>query len=556
MTVAGFIAAFLCRNGIRKVWGYQGGNIALLIDALALTPGIDFISSYNEQGAAFAANGESLYTGNPAVAIASSGPGAINLVNGIANAYFDSLPILFITGDLSRHWSKENTNQRQKGFQDTNIVSMVAGITKYACKIQKPSEIVSQLRHSWEIMQQGRRGPVLLSIPHWVFKAEIDGSFDVDSVEETNRDLQKIAKRIVQQVSDAARPAIVIGHGCSSDRAKQTVAALFADISIPVVTTLPGLDCVDRTWRNMFGFVGTFGEPWANYVVKQADFLLVLGARLDERVDIRPNADQKIVHIDLDPDEFFQQTETENYLPVKVSVKAFLQELQELQFPSLKPCDFFRRLLRTRNKFKCPNFVSGSLKEKLERISLAANDDAVFVIDTGFHQLAAAHALAVTGQRRILFSSGLGSMGFALPAALGVRAVEPRQQIVVVTGDGGLMMNLQELQVLKREKWQILIVVANNQALGLICAVQDAILNGRHHGSQDGYEPCGMQEIAQAFGLLYYGEDTPLEIILDNMRQQGTSALLELRESDIRCTIRAEFTADELEQINKLMENK
>ena len=118
------------------------------------------------------------------------------------------------------------------------------------------------------------------------------------------------------------------------------------------------------------------------------------------------------------------------------------------------------------------------------------------------------------------------------------------------------MMNLQELQVLKREKWQILIVVANNQALGLICAVQDAILNGRHHGSQDGYEPCGMQEIAQAFGLLYYGEDTPLEIILDNMRQQGTSALLELRESDIRCTIRAEFTADELEQINKLMENK
>jgi len=555
MTVAGFIAAFLCRNGIRKVWGYQGGNIALLIDALALTPGIDFISSYNEQGAAFAANGESLYTGKPAVAIASSGPGAINLINGIANAYFDSLPVLFITGDLSRYWSKGNGNQRQRGFQDTDIVSMVSGITKFARQIQTPSEIVSLLHHSWEKMQEGRKGPVLLSIPHWVFKAEIkDVFFDVDFREKPNPGLQEITKTTIQQIADAARPAIVIGHGCC--RVKQIVAALFGDKSIPIVTTLPGLDCVDRTWRNMFGFVGTFGEPWANYVVKQADFLLVLGARLDERVDIRPNANQRIVHIDLDPDEFFQQTESENYQPVRASAEAFLQELQLSQFPPLKSQDYHRRLLCARDESKSSPSVSGALKNRLEKISIAANDDAVFVIDTGFHQLAAAHALAVTGRRRILFSSGLGSMGFALPAALGVRAVEPRRQIVVVTGDGGLMMNLQELQVLKRENWQILIVVANNRALGLICAVQDAILNGRHHGSQDGYEPCGMQETARAFDMQYFVEDTPLETVFDNMHRQKTSALLELRESDIRCTIKAEFSPDEMEQINKLMENK
>jgi acetolactate synthase-1/2/3 large subunit len=506
MNLAQYIAQFLADKKIRHVFGFQGGAIMKIIEELVATRRIEYLQNYHEQASAFCADAYARVTGNIGVALATSGPGATNLITGIANAQFDSIPTLFITGqDYTANVTKDN-GARQNGFQDLDIVSVVRPITKYAALVTDETRIRYELEKAYWLATSGRPGAVLLDIPIDVQFKNIEpealegfagGSRPADAFETVG---------VVERIAQAKRPLILVGGGVRISGAQDEVREFAALTGIPVVSTLNGLDVVEGN----YGFAGLHGNTSGNLAVQNADLLLALGVRFGQRqVGKIPETYTRahIVHVDIDQNEL--QRIFPNELAIKADVKAFVRALNaNLRGASRRDHGAWHETIRVWvDKYRGNAYLNKECVDPVravEAILPFLSSQAILTNDVGQNQMWVAQGFRVRTGQRLLNSCGLGSMGYSLPAAIGAKAAFPDRQVIAFTGDGGLQMNVQELLFVGQRQLGIKCIVFNNNTLGMMREVQRRYYDGHYHGANLKEFRCAdLEKLAATYDIGY-----------------------------------------------------
>lgn len=536
MKISDYIANVLRAEGIDTVFGYQGSNVTHIIDSLTRLDGIQYIQNYHEQGAAFAANAYAQVKGTIGCALSSSGPGAINMISGIANAWFDSIPCLFLTGQLNTKALRKNRNHRQEGFQEFDIVTTVSEFTKYAVTILDPAEIRYHIEKALFLIKTGRMGPALLDIPHNVQTADVDiesakkflGTKEHENLSAMQCRVKSYqAKDAFALLKAAKRPLLLVGGGARILKKSDALSRLLERFDLPVVASLNGLDILSHDNRRFIGFIGSYGNRYANLAIKESDLLLVLGSRLDARQtgdfpDVFAK-DAKIIHVDIDSEELGHN------LAADVAVNCCCLDFSEhlLDISEDYKTDNSGWIDHLHNlKADYPIFSSDDEKtvpnEILRRASEFFEKEDVVTGDVGQNQMWTAQSVLLKDDMRLLNSGGLGSMGYALPAAIGASFANRSAKAFCVAGDGGIQMNIQELGVVAREHLPIKIMVMNNQSLGLIRTYQ-TIVFGSCPGSVDGFTSPDYALLAKSYGIGYAVIATPEDL-------KKNAALFENRE--------------------------
>lgn len=508
MKVSDYIIEYLIEKEITDVFGYPGGMVTHLMESFSkYSDKISAHVTYHEQGAAFAACGYAQVSGKPGVAYATSGPGATNLITGICDAFFDSIPTVFITGQVNTFESRGQYAVRQRGFQETDIVSMVAPVTKYAQYVESADKIKYYLDSAFAMAITGRMGPVLLDIPMNVFQAEIDpntlqGTFS-QSVSVSMQTVNKTAKMLEIALTKVQRPCCLIGNGVKITNAQEAVKNFCHKFNIPMVTSMIAFDAVNNDPHN-YGFVGTYGDRVANFVVAKSDLVITIGSRMDvrqvgaKRENFAP--DSQIVRFDVDEGELVYHVH-ENEISIHANMQETILALNsignncECDFSSwIQICDEIRKELAGIDKR-----TTGELVKKISR---NFPENAIITTDVGQNQVWVAQSAELKNGQKILFSGGHGAMGYSLPAAIGAYYAW-RKPVVCVTGDGGLQMNIQELQFIAREKIPVKIVVLNNNALGMIRHFQEMYFSKNYYQTKPsgGYEAPDFSKVAGAYGI-------------------------------------------------------
>lgn len=510
MKVSDYIAFFLEKKGIKHVFELSGGMITHLLDSLSEKTSIKIISMHHEQAAAFAADAYGRATGLPGVALATSGPGATNLLTGIGSCYFDSSPAIFITGQVNRHELKGDRPIRQLGFQETDIVSISSPITKASFRVDNPADIPQIFEKAFTISMGGRPGPVLIDIPMDVQRTQIEVPAEPKEIVDDNLVIdQSLFSKLIVDIQQAQRPVILAGRGIRSAFAADSLVELAEKLKIPVVTTLLAVDAIPFVHPLRIGFIGSYGNRWANFAFGESDFILVLGSRLDIRqtgADTGFFENRKIVHVDCVAGEI--NNRVKGCIPIVCDVKIFIQDLlfavRDATFE--KKEDWFNYITGLKNKW--PDTKELSVLENainpnvfMHQLSKSSSLAKVFLSDVGAHQMWAAQSLELNEGQLFLTSGGMGAMGFALPASIGTSLAFNNQPVVVVIGDGCMQLNIQELQTIVRNKLPIKIVVMNNQNLGMIRQFQDSYFESRYQSTYWGYSAPDFEKIAIAYGI-------------------------------------------------------
>lgn len=518
MKVSDYIVKYLNENGVKDFFGYQGTMIAHFVDSIGKNKNVSNHVCYNEQGAALEAVGYAKTTGNISCAYATSGPGATNLITGIADAFYDSVPVLFITGQLNTYEYTGVNTIRQQGFQEVNIISMVQTITKYAVKIEKEEEIPYELEKALNIMQDGRPGPVLIDLPMNIQRAEIsiDNVRHYDKSVSNKIDYEHIATNIIDEINKSDKPILILGNGISKTDASFTeLRKLVNSLKIPVLYSMLAKSFLEDDSPYNFGFLGTaYGQRYANMIgCQKADLIVSLGCRLNgrtigiKREKFNPNA--KIIRVEIDPEELkinINDDDVNIVADVNKVIESMNNVLSKKDLSSkelwLKTCTIIKDKLKNLD-LNSPEWLPNRYIDKINEIT---NDDTNIFVDVGQNQVWAAHSIKIRGQQKIVFSGGLGAMGFSLPSAIGGCIANDKKFTVIITGDGGLQMNIQELQLLKNENLPITIFVFNNNSLGLIHQQQCDIFDHKFYGActEGGYSAPNFAKIAEAYEIKAY----------------------------------------------------
>ncbi|MGN0374470.1 MAG: thiamine pyrophosphate-binding protein, partial [Butyrivibrio sp.] len=478
MNVSEYIVEFLEEKGIRDFFGYQGTMIAYFIEAVCGNPNVRNHSCYNEQGAAFAAVGYAKAGGGGAVAYATSGPGALNLISGIADAYYDSVPVIFITGQLNTTEYTDIPKLRQQGFQQTDVVSITAPITKYSVMIDDVSKVEEELNKAWEIANSGRKGPVVLDIPMNIQKSVMPDICNKmkQKINHIETDFSFI-NDIYRVLNESRRPVLMLGNGIARSNTA-SVRQLVNKLNIPVVTSMPGIDLLESDDVHNLGYLGAaYGFRAANIVAcKKADLIISLGSSMCRRQTGNPGKFAEkagIIRVDLDKTEL-QRKVHEDEISYEADVNELIHRMLEADYTAPDRSQWLRVCSICRQKTEEFNDSLSERKpnEIIKNIGRLAVADSVFAIDVGQHQIWAAQSLPVVSDRRIIFSGGHGAMGFSLPAAIGAYYATG-VKTYCIAGDGAFQMNIQELQWVVREQIPVTIFVMNNNSLGLIRQQQD-----------------------------------------------------------------------------------
>jgi len=511
MNVAQYVAGFLIEKRVGHVFGYQGGAILKLVDEMVATGRIRFVQNYHEQGSAFCADAYARITGNLGVALATSGPGATNLITGIANAQLDSIPTLFITGqDYVANITNDN-GARQNGFQDLNIANVVRSITKYSALVTEARRMRYELEKAWWHATSGRPGAVLLDIPIDVQFAEIDPAtlegFE-PPVEGAPAPFDTSA--VLALMRGARRPLILVGGGTRIANAAEEVREFVRASGIPVISTLNGVDVVEGN----YGFAGLYGNTAANLAAQNADLMLVLGARLGQRqVGKMPEkyTSARIVHVDIDIKELKRIYPDE--LAIQGDLRSFLRTLNAdlARSAAVRPLPDWRawheRIGAWAVRYKSNVHVNTEGLDPVrvvEEILPLVGPDTIFTNDVGQNQMWTAQAFRVRTGQRFLNSVGLGAMGYSLPAAIGAQFANPDANVVAFMGDGGLQINIQELMLIGHLRLGIKCVVFNNKTLGMIREVQIRYYKANYHGANPGEFSCvDLEKLAGTYGMGY-----------------------------------------------------
>ncbi|EDY37898.1 acetolactate synthase large subunit [Cyanobium sp. PCC 7001] len=538
------LARYLEHRGITHVFELIGGTITYLLDSLHLHTSIHIISMHHEQGAGFAAEGFARHTGLPGIAMATSGPGATNLLTAIGSCYFDSTPALFITGQINRDERKGDLPVRQLGFQETDIVAMARPITKAAILVDDPSDLPQVLEHAFDLALRGRPGPVLLDLPMEVQVADLpepawcsgsaSGSTTSGGEADSTPEAEAFLETALADLAHAERPLILAGGGIRVSGAIEPFRRFVAALDVPVVHSLMGVDVLPSDDPNRIGLIGLYGNRWANIALCDSDCLLVLGSRLDSRQtgnDTTLFRGRRVLH-HVDCDDAELNNRVKQCSTLRMDLGAFLRCGLRSPFLPLD-CGAWRdHLVSCRRQWPDSGevgTVSGINPNSLmHHLSAACPDAAAFVADVGQHQMWAAQSLQLREHQRFLTSGGMGAMGFALPAAIGACLAAGRHPVVVIAGDGGFQINLQELQTIRRNRLPIKMVVINNQCHGMVRQIQDVAFNARYQSTIWGYDAPSFTAVASAYGLpsALVAEEAQLPQALAAMMTDPDSAFL------------------------------
>jgi acetolactate synthase-1/2/3 large subunit len=477
LTGSQVICEALIREGVDLLYGYPGGAIMPFYDALTTYPALHHVLVRHEQAAAHAADGYARATGKVGVCVATSGPGATNLVTGLATAFMDSTPVVAITGQVGWHLIGRD------GFQETDVLGMTQPITKHNFLVRNVQELASIIHEAFIIARSGRPGPVLIDIPKDVQFAKVQyGPADYMTSAEYMQSVQTSATRpadallaqAAELIAQAKRPLIMAGHGVILSNAYAELQALAEKTSIPVITTLLGLSCFSVNHPLNIGMPGMHGPAHVNRAIGSCDLIIGVGLRFDDRVtgDAKTFAlDAKLVHIDIDPSEMHKIKIAT--VPIVADAKVGLRALTEA-IETSDHSDWLRevrsweaadtqRIQQIERDESIPDPIS-----ILEAIYKATNGEAIVVSDVGQHQMWTARHYPWTRLNSQITSGGLGTMGFSLPAAMGVKMGIPDAPVWAVAGDGCFQMNLQELATLQQEGVAVKVAIMNNGYLGMV----------------------------------------------------------------------------------------
>lgn len=520
MKLSDYIVTFLIEKKITDVFGYPGGMVTHLMDSFdKYKNSISAHVNYHEQGSAFAACGYAQTSNKPGVAYATSGPGATNLITGIANAYFDSIPGIFITGQVNTYESKGDLLVRQKGFQETDIVSIVKSITKYAVKIDDENNIKYELEKAFDICTSGRPGPVLLDIPMNVLRADINPEdlkcYEVQKDGKDNSYYEEIKAITIDMLVKAKRPVILAGNGINTANVVDEFRKFVNLTGIPVVTSMIGRDVIPGSMSRNFGFVGAYGNRSANFILSNSDLIISIGSRIDCRQtgsNLKVFAENaKILRIDIDSGELTNKIK-EDEIAIVADLRKVITVLNNAVF-DLK--DKHEKWITTCNKVQEELSLSDPQYETdiVKQFSYMVPDDFIITTDVGQNQVWVAQAFSIKSKQKMLFSGGHGAMGYSLPAAIGAY-YGSRKNVICFNGDGGLQMNIQELQFIVRENIPVKIVLLNNNSLGMIRHFQEMYFESNFVQTKNdgGYTAPNFKKIASAYGLSYVNVNSIEEI--------------------------------------------
>ena len=505
MKASDYIAEALYNHGVRNVFEVSGGMIAHLLDSINRQGKLRVVSMHHEQAAAIAADATGRMTGIPGVAMATSGPGATNLLTGIASCFFDSSPAVFLTGQVNRDEQKGDRKIRQLGFQETDIVSMAAPITKAAWRVETGAALPAMLDRAFALATEGRPGPVLLDIPMDVQRMDIEaGPEDFNANAAAPPDSAAV-RQALELLLAARRPLLLVGGGIRSARAVNQLRQLVHLLKIPVVHSLMGADVLPCDDELRVGMIGTYGNRWANMAIGSSDCLLVLGSRLDVRQTGSDTAafaaGRSIIHVDCEAGEM--NNRVRGCTSILTTLPEFLNAAIEVA--SVSDQDEWRAQIEEwRVQWPDTSELAGitGINPNTFMHCLAAESQqaGAYVVDVGQHQMWAAQSIDIRHDQRFLTSGGMGSMGFALPAAIGA-AISSDRPVVLVAGDGGFQCNIQELQTVVRNRLPVKMIVVNNSCHGMVRQFQESYFDARYQSTLWGYSAPNFERVAGAYGI-------------------------------------------------------
>ena len=508
--------------GIDTIFGYPGGAVLPLYDAIYNFKGIRHILGRHEQGCLHEAEGYAKSTGKLGVAVVTSGPGATNAITGIADAMSDSVPLLVFTGQVAR------AGIGKDAFQEADIVGITMPITKYNYQVRETANIPRIITEAVHIATTGRPGPVVIDLPKDVSALETDFIYspeiDLPSYQPTLEPNDMQIKKILKQLSKAKKPVLLAGGGISYAEAAAELNEFAERYQIPVVTSLLGQGTIATSHPLFLGMGGMHGSFAANIAMTEADFMISIGCRFDDRLTGNPKTfakNAKVAHIDIDPAEIGKIIAVD--IPVVGDAKKALQELLAEPIVRNNTEKWIEKVTKDKNRVRSYDKKERVVQPQavIERVGELTNGDAIVVTDVGQHQMWTAQYYPYQNERQLVTSGGLGTMGFGVPAAIGAKIANPDKEVVLFVGDGGFQMTNQELAILNIYKIPIKVIMLNNHSLGMVRQWQEAFYDGRTSEAVFDSLP-DFQLMAQAYGIKNYKFDNPetlekdLEVIMED----------------------------------------
>lgn len=521
MKLSDYLFQFLAKKDVKHVFMLPGGGAMHLNDSLGRCQAIEYTCFLHEQALAIAVEAYGQFTNFPGVGLVTSGPGSTNAITGVAAAYIDSTPSIFISGQAKRPDLKGNSGVRQMGSQEVDIVSMVSCITKYAITILDPTEIRYHLEKAWHLATNGRKGPVWLDIPLDVQAAEIDESclqefIPDEPFADNTQQLQHSAKQIIDLINSAERPLIIAGNGVKLADGKDALINFAEKNQIPMLLTWKIIDFLDSDHPLNFGSPGIMGCRTANFMVQNCDLLLVLGSRLDPSITAFNSSDfgknAKKVMVDIDDAEIRKISNVD--ISIVADAGELLQALNERQADIQQSSRLDWLTYCRRLKLKYP-VVLDEYRHSDDKVNLYVFTDMLFdqlspedVItpeSSGAAGEVTYQAIRVKNGQKIKNAAGLGSMGFGLPYAIGACIANDRKRTILINGDGAFQMNIQELETVVRLKLPIKMFIFDNNGYGSIMATQRNMFNGFYVGSEpgSGLTLPKLSGIAKSYGIRF-----------------------------------------------------
>lgn len=517
MTGAEYLAEFFAKINSNKIFVVTGGACAFIIDAVARNQELDYFPFHHEQSAAMAADSLWKIDKTVGVTVVTSGPGATNLITGIACSYFDSIPTIHITGQVNQNEKiiYAGAKVRQAGFQETNIVDMVKPITKYSVQVTNGKELKSELAKAYKIAVSGRMGPVLIDIPMDVQQEEVGEDMilpDLNNDVISDSESSIVIEKIKNQFDNSERPLILFGAGVGLGNASSDVIDFINANGIPFVSSWNGSGFFNHDNENYFGSIGVYGNRGANFLLQSADKILVLGSRLDNRQrgnvkKFAPLAD--VLVLDIDQGELDKHKNDQNY---DVYIFNFINSknvFKNLMLNNATNENWINYCNAIKNKYfgiwpssSAEKYNSLSPYEVVKKINANIKDDAIITVDDGANLCWVFQAFHRSNQT-IYTAGGNSPMGYSFPAALGAAIHETRRQIICFTGDGSIQMNIQDLQTMSFMKLPIKLFILNNFGYGIIKQFQDTWFDSRYEATGNGYSQPDFGKIADAYELKY-----------------------------------------------------
>ena len=497
----------LSRLGIKEIFGYPGGAVIPIYDELYSFKDIKHYFARHEQGAVHEADGYARSTGKVGVCLATSGPGATNLVTGIMTAHMDSIPLLAITGQVT------STLLGKDAFQESDIVGITVPITKNNYLVQDIRELPRILKEAYYIASTGRPGPVLVDIPRDIqleeipydeFKKLYEQEFELEGYNPVYEGHKGQIKTAIKMIKDSKKPLIIAGAGILKGHAYDELKEFVDKTNIPVAMTLLGLGSFPGDHELALGMIGMHGTTYANYAANEADLVIAAGMRFDDRVTgnplkFLPNAN--IIHIDIDPAEIGKNKLID--VPIVGDLKNVLAELNR-KIPKLSHTKWLDEVAKLKKKYSLTFRKTEDdvliPQEILFEINKLTKGEVIVATDVGQHQMWSAQFIKFNNPYSILTSGGAGTMGFGLPAAIGAQVANPDKKVLAIVGDGGFQMTFQELMMVKEDNLPVKIFIINNSYLGMVRQWQE-LFNDRRYSSVDlSYNP-DFIKIGEAYGI-------------------------------------------------------